>query len=156
MLSRVGVACVVDGTTLCGRVTDCDVYASSQRIQSTLYILVLLLHSPAEHRPRFHRMRFWVCASSSYYYVLFFDISASTHICQVFLGLPLFRFLRGFHANACLVMRCVGFLRILYSFFKICSIGHWFVLSHGVSLLIVSGHYIFKKTKFQNHVWSTN
>ena len=86
----------------------------------------------------------------------FFDISASTHMCQVFLGLPLFRFLRGFHANACLVMCCVGFLRILYFFLKICSIGYWFVLSHGVSLLIVSGHYIFKKTKFQNHVWSTN
>ena len=48
-------------------------------------------HSPVEHRPSttpFHHTRFW--ASRSLHLCSAFDISASTSLRQVFLGLPLF------------------------------------------------------------------
>ena len=94
-----------------------------------------------------HRTLFWA-AFFSCSQVCPYCLTSSSHDLRPVLGRPTRRLLCGFHSSEWRVMSPGGFRRVYpihRNFLRaICLvIGSWFVFSHRILLLIVSGHLMF-------------
>ena len=104
---------------------------------------------PLGCRPLTRLPQSWASLSSCPHVWPIFLTSASRFCCHVFLGWPLFLFPCGFHLRACLVMFVAGLcslwpIHLQRHCWISASTSFCFVCCHSSSLLILSGHCMWR------------
>ena len=123
-----------------------------EKFLNTWLTWLMPFHVCAEHRPLttpLHLTPFCVMWASMYQLCPAFDISSSTDLRQVFLGLPRLLFPWRFHFMVCRVMLLGSFLSVcpiqVHFCLWICrSGGSWLVCCQSFWLLVQFGHQILR------------